>query len=410
MFNEMIYWLALNDNRGVISHTLLDIIVAKFGSLQKLWNLTKQEIMDIGINNTDSDKLINFINNAILYKYDEIIQYVKKNNIKIIKYIDDEYPLILKTSGTAIHDPPFVLFRKGLKLDFVKSVAIVGTREASDYAKEKARLFSKILANQKYWIISGMAFGIDYQAHYGALEVMGGRTIAVLPWMDPITPKSHIELSKRIIENGCLLSDRVFRPQSRKLGWKIRWPFIERNRITSGLSNFIIPIETGKTGGTMRQVELARAQNKDVYTIYPDPKSSKTIVDGFNELISKGAKPINDVSDIDLRKYDKHYDEIKRSSRKYDDTSLRLIYGYNEEDAINRFFSTSKLKINKENLNVVSLENNKKSETFEFKYFLLHIPDLKFRPPCRRCGSENVISRGHVWFCKTCGRYFMKKS
>jgi len=406
--DELLCWLALNEKRGIIHHYLLDIIVSKHGSLNELWSLNKKAITDLGLKNADATNLINYIDSINLEQYTEKIQFAKKNNLKIITYVDEEYPPILKLSGTAVLDPPFVLFRKGLKLDFVKTAAIVGTRKPSQYAETKARLFAKTLAQKKYWIISGMAFGIDYEAHCGALDVMGGRTVAVLPWMDPITPKSHTELSKRIIENGCIISDKLYRPASKAPSGLLKYPFIERNRITSGLANFLIAVESGSSGGTIRQVDLARSQNKDVYTLYPKT-NDEAIIDGFNALIIKDAQPIDDISDIQLKKYDKYYEKIKQSIKKFDAPLYRLIYGYNEEDAFNRFIQKFNMDIEMENVEITPFENKSSVESFDYKYYLLQLPDMKTRPPCPRCGSEDIESRGHSWHCKTCNRYFYKK-
>ncbi len=167
--DDIVYWLAINDKRGIIPHYLLEYIIARHGSLSNFWYLTKQEIMDMGLSENDTGYFIDYTNSVPLGKYRNVLNYVSKNRIKIIRYVDEEYPDILKISGTSTHEPPVLLFRKGLKIDFYKSVGIVGTRKATDFALDKTREFAQELASQKFWIISGMANGIDTEAHYGAL-------------------------------------------------------------------------------------------------------------------------------------------------------------------------------------------------------------------------------------------------
>ena len=410
--NDILHWLALNDKRGLIPHYLLEYIINKFGSMKEFWNSSKKEIMDIRLKTDDVNKFINYANRVQLDSYKDTLNYVKKNNIKIIRYTDDEYPEILKLSSTAIHEPPILLFRKGKKIDFLKSVAIVGTRRSSKYAQIKARQFSRELAEKKFWIISGMAKGIDSEAHSGALDTRGGKTIAVLPWMTPITPMSIIELSEKIMQNGCLISEKIKRPPARAKEL-LKYPFIERNRITSGLSNFLIAVESGPSGGTIRQVDLALSQKKAIYTLYPSPNSEPEMIEGFNFLIEKkGAKPIENISDIIYIKQYEHIQNKSKRGSKVDVNSWKLIYGYNEEDAINRYITTTNKQITKENVNILQLENHSLTKNkLALKYYILYSPELKDeRPICPRCGSKHIISRGHSWHCENCDKYFTKKS
>jgi len=404
--DDIVYWLAISDKRGVIPHYLLEYIIMKHKSLKKFWYLTKREIMDIGFNSRDADNFIDYTNTVILAKYRDTLDYVKKNRIKIIRYIDDEYPEILKISGTSTHEPPVLLFRKGLKIDFYKSAAIVGTRKASNFALKKTRIFARELASNKFWIISGMARGIDFEAHSGALEVKYGRTIAVLPWMTPITPSSHEDLSKKIIQRGCLLSEKIFHK-----GKSMKYPYIERNRITSGLSDFVIAVESGSTGGTIRQADFARAQNKPLCTLYPQNNRDPEIMKGFRILVDKGATPIINITDIpDLEKYESVKKKMKGRVRI--DPNSKLIFGYDEQDAVKRYLETSENPISEDKLKIIKLEDHETSEDFfSYRYFLLHYPEWhEERPTCPRCGSEHVESRGHTWHCLTCKKYFKKQT
>ena len=115
-----------------------------------------------------------------------------------------EFPRLLKE----LPDPPMLLYVRG---DFARtdalSIAIVGTRGATQYGRSQAERFARALARGGLTIVSGLARGIDAAAHLGALEV-GGRTIAVLSsGVAEIYPPQHVELSERIAVNGVLMSE-----------------------------------------------------------------------------------------------------------------------------------------------------------------------------------------------------------
>lgn len=410
--DDIVYWLALNDKKGVLPFYLLDYIVQKYNSLKTFWYLTKKEIMEMGLSSRHTDSFIDYTNTVVLAKYREMLDFIKKNEIKIIRYVDDEYPEILKISQTATHEPPILLFRKGRKLELYKTVGIVGTRQPSKYALEKTRLFSKELASMNFTIVSGMAFGVDYEAHCGALDVSRGKTIAVLPWMTPITPKTHEDLSQEIMRKGSLISEILFTPEK----GNVRYRYIQRNRITSGLSNFVIAVESRaradkNSGGTMRQVDLAIAQKKQVYTLYPEQGSEASIIEGFNLLIKKGAIPIHNSSDIlDLKQYETTHQKKARKIKE-DPRSYKLIYGYDKDDALQKYLTRSKTTRNEENITIIEIGDQEIPGTlFTPKYFQLHNSEWEDqRPFCPRCGSNHIESRGHSWRCLECNRYFTKE-
>jgi DNA processing protein len=97
--------------------------------------------------------------------------------------------------------------------------------------------------------------------------------------------------SREILRRGCLISENY-------KGNGSRGTFVERNRIISGLSKYIIAVESGPTGGTVRQVDYAVSQKRLVYTLYPSANVSSEKITGFNTLISKGARAIKNITDI----------------------------------------------------------------------------------------------------------------
>jgi len=289
--NELLYWLIVQDNKNIIPYYILDKIINEHNSLEEFWKLNKNKIMELGLDSKKTNNFIKFKNKLKINKYIEVLDKIDKDNIEIIKYTDKNYPLILKRISEYNIDPPILIFKKGNYDNFNNCVGIVGTRNASYYSRKKAREFSQELAKKRYTIISGLARGIDYEAHSGALDIENGKTIAVLAWMNPLYPPEHEEFSKDVIRNGCIISENY-------LGNGDRFSFVERNRIISGLSKFIIAVESGPKGGTIRQVEYAIAQRRPVYTLYPPNNASPEMLSGFDTMIRMGVKTINNVLDI----------------------------------------------------------------------------------------------------------------
>lgn len=198
------------------------------------------------------------------------------------------YPEKLKN----INGKPRELYCLGnLELLNYKSIAVIGSRNYSNYGKRAAMEFSYNLAKENICIVSGMARGIDSFAHEATLKAKG-KTIAVLgSGLDVIYPKENIKLYEDIIKNdGLIISEYPLGTPPRKQN------FPARNRIISGLSDGVLVIEARKNSGTNITVDFALEQGKDVFVI-PGDIYSKTS-DGTNFLIKEGAIPVTSFKDI----------------------------------------------------------------------------------------------------------------
>ena len=188
--------------------------------------------------------------------------------------------------------PPKKLYCLGnLSLLNCRSVAIIGSRNYSNYGKRAANEFSYNLAKDNICVVSGMARGIDSFAHEAAINAKG-KTVAVLgSGLDIIYPKENKKLYEDIIKNnGLIISEYPIGTPPRKQN------FPARNRIISGLSDGVLVIEARKNSGTNITVDFALEQGKDVFVI-PGNIYSKTS-DGTNFLIKEGAIPVTDYKDI----------------------------------------------------------------------------------------------------------------
>ena len=181
-------------------------------------------------------------------------------DIDIISIYEANYPTALRK----IPDPPAVLFVKGDAATLGKhpSVAVIGTREPTSYGEEVAVRSAQSAVEKGFVIISGLALGCDTQAHEGCLEA-NGRGIAVMAHgLDRVYPAPSRSLAKRLLEaHGCLVSEYVIGTAP------FRTHFAERDRIQSGLSDGVLVIETGESGGTMHTVRFAREQKREIACI-----------------------------------------------------------------------------------------------------------------------------------------------
>lgn len=210
--------------------------------------------------------------------------------IEEISIESKEYPEQLRE----IYAAPLKLYVLGDKEILKQSgIAIVGSRNATEYGKKVALQFSKDLTRNGINIISGLALGIDTCAHLGTLHSDSiGKTIAVLgSGLDEIYPKKNIELAKKIINcGGCIISEYPLGTKPEKLH------FPQRNRIISGLSKGVLIVEASEKSGSLITADFALEQGREVFVV-PGNISSPTSV-GSNNLIKQGAKLVTSYEDI----------------------------------------------------------------------------------------------------------------
>lgn len=209
-------------------------------------------------------------------------------DVKIIKIGDVNYPEHL----LKIKNPPEQLYALGDETLLNKqSIAIVGSRDCTEYGYEQAKRFAKEMARENICIISGMAIGIDSAAHIGAKEEVG-KTIAVLgSGFNHIFPEENEELFYDILEKGgCIISEYEPNVEHNSKHFPIR------NRIISGLSDGVLIVEAKSKSGSGITARLAKEQNKKVYCI-PSNIDSKNGI-GTGRLIQKGAKLVLTPQDI----------------------------------------------------------------------------------------------------------------
>lgn len=281
---------ALQSIKGLSSAGIISLL-EEFQSLDNISNLSEAELQTFY---TGKLSLATQIPKAFerISKFekvaDEKLATMNSLSGKIITFIDASYPKLL----SKIYSPPMLLYILGeLRKEDISAIAIVGTREPSDYGKKYARQFAKDLSNQNLTIVSGLARGVDAIVHNTVLNE-SQRTVAVVAGgPDEIYPVENRNIYNKIIENGAVISEH---PPGTKA---LRQYFPSRNRIISGLSIGTIVIESGKKGGSLITAGFALDQNREVFAI-PGNLSSRNS-QGTNNLIKRGeAKLIQTPEDV----------------------------------------------------------------------------------------------------------------
>ena len=199
---------------------------------------------------------------------------------------DAGYPKMLKE----IHDPPIGLYRKGDYLFEQPCIAVVGSRRTTLYGQSVAKKLGADLARLGFCVVSGLARGIDTAAHEGALSV-GGKTAAVLGCgIDIVYPPENLDLYRRIVETGAVLSEFPFGRKADKQ------TFPMRNRVVSGICEGVVIVESDVQGGAMITARFAGEQGRLIYAVpgrIDQPSSA-----GCHQLIRDGATLFTGVDDI----------------------------------------------------------------------------------------------------------------
>jgi DNA processing protein len=206
-----------------------------------------------------------------------------------LRRADQRFPARLR----AIFDPPRALYVRGagaFDLLGLRAVAVVGARSCSPYGAQVARMLGRELGAAGLVVVSGLARGIDGEAHRGALDA-GGLTVAVLGCgIDRDYPASNAQLSRRIEENGLVVSE--YEPGVEPAPWR----FPARNRIIAGLSEAVVVVEARERSGALITADFALEEGRDVLAVPGEITSSLSA--GTNALLKLGAAPLTTTADV----------------------------------------------------------------------------------------------------------------
>jgi DNA processing protein len=214
---------------------------------------------------------------------------LKANGVRWLARSDPGFPSLLG----AIHDPPAGLFVRGaaeVELLGRAAVGIVGARSCSPYGAQVARMLGRELAAAGLVVVSGLARGIDGEAHRGALEA-GGATVAVLGCgIDRDYPASHRELAARVRSTGLAVSE--YAPGVEPAPWR----FPARNRVIAGLCAAMVVVEARERSGALITADLALEEGREVLAV--PGEITAALSKGTNDLLRLGAAPLTESRDV----------------------------------------------------------------------------------------------------------------
>ncbi|WP_053366186.1 DNA-processing protein DprA [Bacillus sp. FJAT-27245] len=217
-----------------------------------------------------------------------LLQQYSAKKISIITILDPDYPPFLKQ----IYQPPWALFACGdlSLLHATPKLAVVGSRQVSEYGKNAIRLMFPELIEKGTVIVSGLAKGVDTVAHECAIR-NGGKTIAVIAGgLYHVYPEENRKLAIEMMKTQLVLSEH---PPGTK---PARWQFPMRNRIISGLSGGTFIVEAKNKSGSLITANYAVHEGRDVFSLPGNIFSPFSA--GTNELIQQGAKLVTKAGDI----------------------------------------------------------------------------------------------------------------
>lgn len=209
--------------------------------------------------------------------------------VRFLRRGDSAYPPLLRQ----LHDPPLQLYLRGdasPELLALPAVAIVGARSCSPYGAEVARSLGRELAATGVVVVSGLARGIDGEAHRGALEAQGP-TVAVLGCgIDRDYPRSHADLARGVAEAGLIVSE--YPPGVEPAPWR----FPARNRVIAGLCLATVVVEARERSGALITADFALELGRDVFAVPGEITAARSA--GTNSLLRQGAAPLLGVDDV----------------------------------------------------------------------------------------------------------------
>ena len=276
-------WFALKGVSGIGNH-LFKRLLDRFRSPDLVFEASQEDLLQVdGI----TPRIVAAINK---YKIPELVKkdfdLVMKKGYQIVTMSDPAYPSLL----LQIPDPPPFLYVSGSLCNSIKNIAVVGSRNATNYGISITKRLCEELAVLDFTIVSGMAVGIDTAAHTGAL-IGKGKTIAVLgSGLERVYPHKNLKLFHKIAEKGAVISEfpLLEEPEARN--------FPIRNRIISGISLGTVIVEATQKSGSLITARLAAEQDREVFAVPGNINSFKSI--GTHSLIKQGAKLVENIQDI----------------------------------------------------------------------------------------------------------------
>ena len=363
MNDSLLYQIALKKLKGIGSSRAKKL-VAYCGGVESIFSASKKELAAIPGIGTKVVSNLDF--GLALTQAETELKFVERHNIQTHFFLDKSYPKRLQHC----EDGPLLLYSRGeIQANQQKCVAIIGTRNCTDYGKQNTEKLVEALSKHDCLIVSGLAYGIDVIAHRAAVQHKL-QTIGVLGHgLDRLYPSQNQSTADKMLENGGLMTE--FESETKP----DRENFPQRNRIVAGMVDAVIVVESAMKGGSLITAKLAADYNRDVFA-FPgtiDAEFSK----GCNHLIkTHQANLIDSVRDIE---YLLNWDEDKTKKNVQKQLFVEL---NSDEQKVMDVLS----KLGKESLDLLSLKSEMPTSKvsmilleLEFKGLVATLPGKIFK-------------------------------
>lgn len=258
-------------------------MLERFGSAEQAWSAGPAGWTEAGLR---PDSLA-FLASPPWDQVEAELEWAAETDNHILTWVDEAYPRLLRETSGA---PPVLYVRGAVECLAMPQLAVVGSRNPTPGGRDNAYRFARTLAASGLCITSGLALGIDTEAHRGALA-SGGLTIAVAgTGLDRVYPASNRDLAHRVVAQGALVSEFPLGSGVR------RGNFPRRNRVMSGLSLGTLVVEATLRSGSLITARLAMEQGREVFAIPGSIHSP--LAKGCHRLLRDGAKLVESAEDV----------------------------------------------------------------------------------------------------------------
>lgn len=349
MENRKLYEIALTLIQGV-GDVVGKKLVAYCGGAEAVFCETKKALAKIP--NITENIVDNIMSPNVLKRAEEEIQFVEKNEISPLFYLDSQYPKRLQHC----HDSPMLLYYKGkADLNAAKVVGVVGTRNISDYGKYVTESVIDELAADNVLIVSGLAYGVDAAAHRAALKY-DLATVGVLGHgMQTVYPAENRKLSQKMLEKGGVLTEFISGTKPD------RENFPQRNRIVAGMVDCLLVVESALKGGAMITAEIANSYDREVFAV--PGRVGDIYSEGCNHLIKTNkANLLTNAADIRyIMRWDVDTKVVAKQMRMFrdfseDEKKIMDVFGDNRTVHLDDIIVSSQLSPSKIASVLLSLE------------------------------------------------------
>jgi DNA processing protein len=278
------YWLALRRVYGV-GPRIARLLLERFGTPDRIFQGSEADLVQTGIPRPTARAIATFADFDPIEK--ELCE-LPRIGARLVRWTDADYPVNLKHIADP---PPYIFLRGSLDGPDPKHIAVVGARTASEAGRRMARRLGLELAAKGFTVVSGLARGVDSEAHQGALDA-SGRTVAVMGCgIDVIYPPENRRLAEAIVAGGgAVISELpVGAPPAAE-------NFPTRNRLISGLCLGVVIVEAAEKSGSLITARMALEQDRQVFAVPGSPLTGGTR--GSNRLLKEGARLVDCAEDV----------------------------------------------------------------------------------------------------------------